>query len=136
MYRKEDGEIYGVLSDYDLPLFFFRKNRGKGQARNSEWEQDRTWRSTSSNLPPRNTCIVTILSGSGKEMANSPLQAWFNLGPTELSIEKLAAQTLYPPPQLKLLEPTSNFEKLHDLSFNIHGLFIDGYGAKLALCGW
>jgi hypothetical protein len=108
MHRKEDGEIYGVLSDYDLPLFFFKKKPREGPV--SKQRMGTRPYMAIDLLQPFPTkhlyrhdlewlfYVIVVLTSryyAGKEIANSPLQAWFNLGPTESSVARSWQHKLY-----------------------------------------
>ncbi|KAF8154851.1 hypothetical protein B0H34DRAFT_540338 [Crassisporium funariophilum] len=100
MYRKVDGRICGVLSNYDLSLFF---NKPKPGPSSKQRTGTRPYMAIDLLRPTPTTHLyrhdleslfyvivifVTRYHG-GKEIKNPPLQTWFELSPEALGHAKL-----------------------------------------------
>jgi hypothetical protein len=146
-YRKADGEIYGVLIDYDLPLFF--KNSKQGPSTKQQMGTmsymaldlilptltKRLYRHDLESLFYVIVVLVTRYDG-GEEIEDPPFQDWFEPEPEWLRIVKFEPT----PKWLKSVkysflrelpaQPTSTFENLGYFLLRMRIMFSDGYLAQ------
>ncbi|KAF8153391.1 hypothetical protein B0H34DRAFT_103880 [Crassisporium funariophilum] len=136
MYREVDGRICGVLSDYDLSLFFRKPKPGPSSKQRTG---TRPYMAIELLLPTPTKhlyrhdleslyyvifVLVTRYDG-GEPIKNPPLQDWFELPPESLRQVKLAFFQQVPPPF------TSAFKSMRPLLMKMFMMFHDGYDAQL-----
>lgn len=134
MYRLQDGEIYGVLNDFDLAIY---------------WDQHRVPSKQRTGTKPY--MAIDLLDATpgphlyrhdleslfyviiwivcryhdGKELANPPLQEWAHLGGQQLQDRKTKFVIVERMPR-----PTPNFTALVDLLDEMQGALSEGHKAQ------